>query len=221
MRRTAVVLALLFVASTFGGFVSSQTPSTITVDGDLSDWSADELMSTSNIDLHLTWDASNLYIGWNGTDWKASTEGADLFIYFNTSSQGSVLSKDWGFSHTLPFAADYGFVLEDDTYFRLIFFDGSAWVESTHVVDLYAGWEGNMVTEFSLPWVELGSPTSLDVMVYAQWQDAGNVWASFPDQNPASNNGAETFTHAWHIENLDNATSPNQLPVIQPAPPNS
>ena len=112
-----------------GGFATSQTPSTITVDGDLSDWSADEMMSSSNIDLHMTWDASNLYIGWDGTDWKSTTEGADLFVYFNTSTDGSVLSKDWGFSHTLPFAANYGFVLEDDTYFRLVSYDGSAWVD--------------------------------------------------------------------------------------------
>ncbi|MED5496790.1 MAG: hypothetical protein VX872_04410, partial [Candidatus Thermoplasmatota archaeon] len=165
----------------------------------------------------MTWDASNLYIGWDGTDWKSTSEGADLFVYFNTSMDGSVLSKDWGFSHTLPFAANYGFVLEDDTYFRLVSYDGSAWVDSAYVVDLFAGWEGNMVTEISIPWAEIGSPTSLDVMMYAQWQDEGNVWASFPGQNPASNNGAETFTHAWHIENVNNATSPNQLPVIQPA----
>ena len=121
------------------------------------------------------------------------------------------------YKRQLPFAANYGFVLEDDTYFRLVSYDGSAWVDSAYVVDLFAGWEGNMVTEISIPWAEIGSPTSLDVMMYAQWQDEGNVWASFPGQNPASNNGAETFTHAWHIENVNNATSPNQLPVIQPA----
>jgi len=217
MRRSAVILTLIFLTSTMGGFATSQTPSTIAVDGDVSDWSADELMSSSNIDLHMTWDASNLYIGWDGTDWKSTSEGADLFIYLNTSTEGSVLSKDWGFSHTLPFAADYGFVLEDDTYFRLVSYDGSAWVDSAYVVDIFAGWEGNMLTEIALPWAEIGSPTSLDVMLYAQWQDEGNVWASFPGQNPASNNGAETFTHAWHIENVNNATSPNQLPVIQPA----
>ena len=217
MRRSAVILSLLFLTSTMGGLATSQTPSTITVDGDLSEWSADEMMSSTNIDLHMTWDASNLYIGWDGTDWKSTTEGADLFVYFNTSTEGSVLSKDWGFSHTLPFAANYGFVLEDDTYFRLVSYDGSAWVDNAYVVDLFAGWEGNMVTEIAIPWAEIGSPTSLDVMMYAQWQDEGNVWASFPQQNPASNNGAETFTHAWHIENVNNATSPNQLPVIQPA----
>ena len=217
MRRSAVVLAMLFVTSTLGVFSVGLTPSTISVDGDLSEWDSDSQMSSSNIDLHLTWDATNLYIGWNGTDWKATSEGADLFVYFNTTSAGSVLSKDWGFSHTLPFAADYGFVLEDDSYFRLIAYDGTSWVESSTVVDLYAGWSGNKVTEFSLPWSELGSPTSLDVMMYAQWQNEGNVWASFPEQNPASNNGAETFTHAWHIDNVDNVTNPSQLPVVQPA----
>ena len=200
-----------------GGFVAGLTPSTITVDGDLSDWDSDSQMASGNIDLHLTWDANNLYFGWDGTDWKDAFEGADLFVYFNTSSDGSVLSKDWGFSHTLPFAANYGFVLEDDSYFRLISYDGSAWTDSAHVVDLYSGWSGNKVTEFAIPWAEIGTPTSLDVMVYAQWQDEGNVWTSFPSQNPASNNGAETFTHAWHIENVNNVTSPSQLPVIQPA----
>ena len=34
-------------------------------------------------------------------------------------------------------------------------------------------------------------------------------------QNPASNNGAETFTHAWHAENISNVTSPQQLPIIE------
>ena len=190
-----------------GGFVAGLTPSTITVDGDLSDWDSDSQMASGNIDLHLTWDANNLYFGWDGTDWKGAFEGADLFVYFNTSSDGSVLSKDWGFSHTLPFAANYGFVLEDDSYFRLISYDGSAWTDSAHMVDLYSGWSGNKVTEFAIPWAENGTPTSLDVMVYAQWQDEGNVWASFPSQNPASNNGAETFTHAWHIDNVNNVTN--------------
>ena len=65
----------------------------------------------------------------------------------------------------------------------VVSYDGSAWVDSAYVVDLFAGWEGNMATEIAIPWTEIGSPTSLDVMMYAQWQDEGNVWASFPQQN--------------------------------------
>ena len=217
MRSKAVFLVLIFLASLFGGFVQGQTPEDITVDGDYSDWSADALMATdgNGIDFRLTWNSTHLFVGWDGTDWKSTDEGADLFVYLNTSEGGSVLARDWGFAHTLPFAADHGFVLEDDTYFQHVAYDGSAWIDQSTEVELYAGWSGNQATELSLPWTALGQPTGFDIVVYAQWQDGGNVWASFPMQNPASNNGAETFTHAWHAENISNVTSPQQLPIIE------
>ena len=217
MRSKAVFLVLIFLASLFGGFVQGQTPEDITVDGDYSDWSADALMATdgNGIDFRLTWNSTHLFVGWDGTDWKSIDEGADLFVYLNTSEGGSILARDWGFAHTLPFAADHGFVLEDDTYFQHVAYDGSAWTDQSTEVELYAGWSGNQATELSLPWTALGQPTGFDIVVYAQWQDGGNVWASFPMQNPASNNGAETFTHAWHAENISNVTSPQQLPIIE------
>ena len=204
MRAKAAFLVLIFFSSLFGGFVQGETPEDITVDGDTTDWSPDSLMGTDSngISLRLTWNQTHLFLAWEGTDWKSSDEGADLFVYLNTTEGGSVLARDWGFAHTLPFAADHGFVLEDDTYSQHIAYDGSSWADQPTEVELYAGWSGNQVTEFALPWAAMGSPTSFDLMVYAQWQEAGNVWASFPVQNPASNNGAETFTHAWHAENL-------------------
>ena len=198
MRAKAAFLMLLFFSSLFAGFVQGETPDDIVIDGDYTDWSADSLMgSDSNgIDFRLTWNETHLFVGWDGTDWKSTEEGADLFIYLNTSTGGSVLARDWGFAHTLPFAADHGFVLEDDTYYQHIAHDGSAWSDQSTEVGLYAGWSDNQATEIALPWAAMGSPTSFEILVYAQWQDAGNVWASFPQQNPASNNGAETFTHA-------------------------
>ncbi|MGB1499809.1 MAG: hypothetical protein ACPG81_04495, partial [Poseidonia sp.] len=189
MRSKAVFLVLIFFASLFGGFVQGQTPEDITVDGDYSDWSSDSLMATdsSGVDFRLTWNETMLFLGWDGTDWKSTFEGADLFVYLNTSEGGSVLARDWGFAHTLPFAADHGFVLEDDTYYQHIAYDGSSWTDQSTTIDLYAGWADNKATEFALPWSALGQPTSFDILVYAQWQDEGNVWASFPVQNPASN----------------------------------
>ena len=217
MRSKAVFLVLIFFASLFGGFVQGQTPEDITVDGDYTDWSSDSLMATdsSGVDFRLTWNETMLFLGWDGTDWKSTFEGADLFVYLNTSEGGSVLARDWGFAHTLPFAADHGFVLEDDTYFQHIAYDGSSWSDQGTSVDLYAGWADNKATELALPWSALGQPTSFDLLVYAQWQDSGNVWTSFPLQNPANNNGAETFTHAWHAENISNITSPQQLPIVE------
>lgn len=217
MRTKAVSLVLIFLASLLGGLVQAQTPDAVIVDGDFVDWPADTLMQTDSngVDFRLTWNESHLFLGWEGTDWKADFEGADLFVYLNTTQGGSVLARDWGFAHTLPFAADHGFVLEDDTYNQHISHDGSSWVDRSTEVDLYAGWADNKVTELALPWAALDAPTSFDIVVYAQWQDEGHVWASFPTTNPASNNGAETFTHYWHAENVSNATSPQQLPIVQ------
>ena len=152
------------------------------------------MLLENNVTFSMTWDSDNLYLAWDGTDWKSSDEGADLFIYINNSEGGSVLSKDWNFAHTLPFAADHGFVMENDSYFRHIEYDGSTWVEQSTSVQVYAGWENNKVTEIALPWNSLGSPTSFELMAYSQWQDEGHVWASFPMENPASSNGIFAFS---------------------------
>ena len=66
----------------------------------------------NGVSLHLTWNSTHLFIGWEGTDWASTDGGADLFVYLNTSSGGTSLSKEWGLSHVLPFAADYAFVLK-------------------------------------------------------------------------------------------------------------
>ena len=113
MRAKAILLCAVFIASSFCSFVNAATPDDITIDGDDTDWPNDSLMESdlNGISVYMTWNSSNLFIGWNGTDWKSTFEGADLFVYFNTSDGGSVLSKEWGFSHALPFEANHGFVL--------------------------------------------------------------------------------------------------------------
>jgi len=72
----------------------SATPHTITVDGNLSDWSADELMYNDPLndgtwgyynqvdDLYLTWDSNNLYIGVSGVQ----KDGNCLVIYLDVGS---------------------------------------------------------------------------------------------------------------------------------------
>ena len=218
MRAKAYTIVAIFLISLFTSAVTAVTPSDVNVDGNLSDWPSDTLMQidNNNVEFYLNWNDSHLFIGWNGTDWKSESEGADLFVYLNTSLGGSVLSKNWGFAHTLPFEADHGFIMEDDSYFRHIAHDSTSWVDQNTSIQLYSGWSGNKATEVALPWDSLGNPEQVDIVAYAQWQDAGHVWTSFPNQNPSSNDGAETFTHAWRIENTSNSTSPNQLPIIQP-----
>ncbi len=224
--RVALGLIFLFITPIFVGLSSASTPDEITIDGDASDWPNSTLMGEdeNGVSLYLTWNSTHLFVGWNGTDWASNEEGADLFVYLNTTSGGTSLSKEWGLSHVLPFAADYALVLEDSDYHAIIAEQDGVW-ETTHEEnsatdshtfpgDRFIGWSGNMQTEIAIPWEAIGSPTSVDFVVWAQWQDQGNVWTSFPAQNPASSNGAETFTHMYHLQDRNISIEPSSMEIL-------
>ena len=194
----------------------AETPDTIALDGDMSDWPQDSLQTTDSntVTFRMTWDESHLFIGWSGTDWASESEGADFFIYLNSSEGGTPLSKDWNLAQTLPFAADHAFVLEDSTYSSLQMYNGSAWVENPQSAATWIGHSENQNTEVGIPWDAIGNPNHVGVIVWAQWQDAGNVWTSFPLDNPASSNGAESFSHWYQIENRTTSQSSSDV-VIQ------
>ena len=218
MRGKGLSLSLLILMQILFISVSSETPDDILVDGDLSDWGTDTLMGTdsNSVSFHLTWNSTHLSIAWDGTDWASTTEGADLFVYLNTSEYGTPLSKDWNMIHTLPFSSDYGFLLEDSSYFRLVRYNGTDWVEGNQEgLEAYVGHSSNKITEISIPWSNIGNPTSLDLVAWAQWEGAGNVWSSFPQSNPASSNGVETFNFSWHISDISVPTNPSSIPVVE------
>ena len=194
----------------------AETPDTIALDGDMSDWPQDSLQTTDSntVTFRMTWDESHLFIGWSGTDWASESEGADFFIYLNSSEGGTPLSKDWNLAQTLPFAADHAFVLEDSTYSSLQMYNGSSWVENPQSAATWIGHSENQNTEVGIPWDAIGNPNHVGVIVWAQWQDAGNVWTSFPLDNPASSNGAESFSHWYQIENRTTPQSSSDV-VIQ------
>ncbi len=218
MLRTSIVVIALILLPACLGVVLAATPDDINIDGDLSEWDSDTLMgidSNSSIAFRMTWNESHLFLAWEGTDWASTSEGADLFVYLNTTDGGSPLSKEWHLSQTLPFSADFAFVLEDLSYSSLQTYDGSGWVAADQTgVEAFAGWSDNQNTEISIPWANIGSPTSLAVIAWAQWQDEGNVWTSFPSENPATSNGAETFTHAYVITDRTVSQTPGSLPVV-------
>ena len=212
MRRIAIsIMAILLIPQCL-----SLASADISHDGDLSDWGPETLMDTDSnaVSLYLDWNSTHLSLAWNGTDWQSVSEGADLFVYLNTSEDGGALSKDWGFSHTLPFLGDHAFVLEDSSYFRLLSWNGTSWAEGEqNGIETWIGWDENRTSEISIPLLNIGSPTSLGLLAWAQWQDAGNVWTSFPQQNPATANGAETFTHFYDLDL--NGSDPSSSPVIE------
>ena len=209
-----MALVMLFLAPSLLGVVA-ETPDTISLDGDMSDWPQDSLQTTDSnaVTFRMTWDESHLFIGWSGTDWASESEGADFFIYLNSSEGGTPLSKDWNLAQTLPFAADHAFVLEDSMYSSLQMYNGSGWVENPQSAATWIGHSENQNTEVGIPWDAIGNPNHVGVVVWAQWQDAGNVWTSFPLENPASSNGAESFTHWYQIENRTTPQSSSDVAI--------
>ncbi|MDP6845315.1 MAG: hypothetical protein QF722_07200, partial [Candidatus Thalassarchaeaceae archaeon] len=168
---------------------------------------------SNGVTFSLTWNDTHLFLGWSGTDWASPTEGADMFVYLNTSEGGSPISKDWNLAQTLPFAADHAFVLEDSTYSSLQSHDGTGWVDNSVSPESWIGHAGNPNTEIGIPWGAIGDPENLGVIAWAQWQDAGNVWTAFPQENPATSNGAETFTHWYQIENRSTPQSSSDVQI--------
>ena len=79
--------------------------------------------------------------------------------------------------------------------------------------DVYWGWGSDDDTEMRISRASIGSPTSISMVVYAQWETAQNIWASFPNQNPASGSGSETLTHYFKVSSLTSGIAPDQIPV--------
>ena len=208
-------LAVLWPGAAPAGAASYNT---INPDGDLGDWAADENMGAdATKDLYLTWDESFLYIGWEGTDW--GTEG-NLFMYINTSAEGSRTSVEWDGTHTLPFKADHVFAVRDSTYYDLREFSGGSWNVIRNNGDWgepapFIGWTDDPVTEIALRRSDIGALDGVDIVIYAQWEDAHNVWASFPTDNPASGGGSEIFSHYYHIPTLTPGIPPNTVEVLE------
>ncbi|NPA74767.1 MAG: extracellular solute-binding protein [Euryarchaeota archaeon] len=202
MNRLVHIVIVLVLLSILYNIPSAKAASfhSITCDGNLADWAKDEYLGDDfSKDAYFTWNATSLFVGWNGTDW--STEG-DLFIYFNTSAGGSTHTIAWNSqaSHTLPFAADYSLIVEKGFDVHLYKWD-SNWtdISASYTGANYIGWSQNKVTEIEIPRSEIGNPTSVDVIIFAQWETEDKVWAVFPTNNPSGNSMNVTFYSYYHF----------------------
>ena len=213
--RKAALLSILMIIS-IAGTGTATTETSPTIDGDFSDWDSDEDVQTdAGKTLYFTWDSNYIYIGWDGTNWASD---GDFFLYIDTGTGGSSTTKAWDGTHTLPFAADYGLIAGGGDYHQLIDYNdaSSQWDNAGSnpgSSDVYWGWGSDDDTEIRISRSHIGSPTSMSMVVYAQWESAQNIWASFPNQNPASGSGSETLTHYFKVASLTSGIAPDAIPV--------
>jgi uncharacterized repeat protein (TIGR01451 family) len=181
---------------------------TITIDGDMSEWTTDELMEVDNGGgFYVTWDATNFYFGLSNVD--VERDGG-FFLYFDTAPGGNIISRNWYGTHALPFAANYTLGVESDSNITWYVAIGGLWSEVIlSGADFYVGFSGNEYSEFQIPRSAFGNPTSIHMMAFFQNPDDNGVTASWPTPNPANNSGSESFTHSYHFPSIVDGIVPH------------
>ncbi|NJL34258.1 MAG: hypothetical protein HC893_10825 [Chloroflexaceae bacterium] len=124
-----------YVGNTDLSTVCSARGQAITLDGFLdvanNEWTTSEFLDDDERAgqarmLYATWDADHFYIGWQGARWQIDGE---LIAYLDTQTGGSTSALSGAI--TLPFAADYAIVIEDEITGTLYEYDGSQWITSS------------------------------------------------------------------------------------------
>ncbi len=156
---------------------------------DTSGWEPDECLPASDGKrAWFTYDSLNLYFGYTYQAWDEGGLGeGDFFIYLDTdpvrNGNGTVHDVVWGTPDhdvILPFRADYAFCLEDGSYYTLKYWNGTEWRDTSFTGDVYAGWEGNGITEIRIPLQDIGNPERFSFLVLALGETEGYPWGESP-----------------------------------------
>jgi uncharacterized repeat protein (TIGR01451 family) len=216
----ALVAALVILVLT-ASLASATAYHTIVVDGDLSDWDADEFMETDGgYDLYVTWDADNIYLGLTGAYLGDDpVQDRSFFVCFDTDL--TPLSGA---------AADgYGSVNFDTNLFApeacYYFAGGAGWYEwSTwngtswdwmgwRDDGTFYHWPANPAplpgSEFTIIRAEIGNPSAVGMVAWVTPEQPvpGSLEASWPTPNPTG--ALPTFTHHYHFPSLVDGVSPD------------
>ena len=127
------------------------TDHTIIVDGDLSDWSADEMMETdAGGGVYITWDEENLYLGIGNLN---ITDDGAFLVYFDTTAGGSTTSYDFiaHGNHSLPFEADFGLAVDEAASMEWVTWNGASWTSSAYTHTSVVGTAASPDSEFLIP----------------------------------------------------------------------
>ena len=197
------------------------TNHTISIDGDLSDWSANELMETDGpATLHITWDATNLYLGLSGV-YLGDTPSQDksFFVCIDTDQiAGSGAALD-GYStvnfNTVVFAPEYCFYFTGGAgWYEWSTWNGTGWDWNGWRSDgTFYNYPGNPApipgSELTIIRTEIGSPNSLRLAAWFTPEESSIVEATWPSQNATGT--TPTFAHFYHYPSLVSGIEPDDF----------
>jgi len=145
---------------------------------------------TSQAQMYVTWDNSNLYIMLTGVTFTLT----DGMVYLDTRVGGSTTGDNWYVSHNLPFEADFMLWAEDLNNWGIRkVMPGGNWIDTTAqcsgmqaapgfgIPGVTATFSG--ISEFAIPWDCIGSPTGhVRWNAIVQNENTGHVLGIYPPQ---------------------------------------
>ncbi|NOX88749.1 MAG: T9SS type A sorting domain-containing protein [Calditrichaeota bacterium] len=195
---------------------------TIVIDGSNDfDTATEQFTTTSGSTAlgYITWDADYLYFGFSGSSPAGSITDANrvYHIYIDTDPQtnpktgnGTTDGETWRWDPALPFNADYHYAFKtvNNSIFKR-YYNGSFWTDATFGE---FNWKGSGYWEVRISRTDIGSPSQIYVLAYAEedW-DGGYICAGMPDNLFINTNvsGLITFNDHWLGFTLTTGVTPN------------
>lgn len=188
---------------------------TVTVDGDVAEWTADELLPSTSGETWATWDATDLYVAVRHPDVGAGTALHWVVVYVGSGAAGTTAGATLGTQAPgLPTGMSHIFRWKaDDSYHDRLAWDGLAWIATP----LWLGTEGsakqesnaNNVLELRIPRASVGVGDVLDLHVAWVYEGAGSesTYAGSPATSFTDGAYDPDFGAYWRFD-LSSPSSP-------------
>jgi len=160
---------------------------TATVDGDVSEYSADETWATTGGSVHITWDATTLYVASSHPDAETGGELHWLMVYVGDGSTGTTEGATMNSQQpTLPVPMSHVARRKaDGSYDDLLAWSGTEWAST-------AGWlsggpgqvaEAGQAVELAIPLADIATE---QLVVHVAWLYEGTGYESTYSGAPAA-----------------------------------
>jgi hypothetical protein len=175
------------------------TPHTIFIDGTNDFISPSERIATQTHNLYITWDNTNLYVGF----YSFNLANGDFFVSIDTDqTPGSGATSDsWGrVDFSGNYLPEYQVAIEGGgNSMQVNHWAGTNWTYPGNGVigSSYEGWSSNGMTEIAVPWTALGNPDGIALSVHLTQESNQVVTEVFPGLNPIGNHPVITYFYAF------------------------
>lgn len=176
------------------------TPHTIINDGINDFISPAELIESQTHNLYITWDNSNLYLGFYSLNLNG---GGDLFVNIDTDQipASGATTDSWGRAgFTGTYLPEYQVAIEGGGgSMQVNNWTGTAWVYPGNgaIGSSYEGWASNGLTEISIPWAALGNPEGIAISVHISQENNQIIPEIFPALNPTGTHPVLQYAYAF------------------------